>query len=184
MCATSRRGGGLAHIWLDGAAFFAAIDLKLFQVPASEGLAEWLERQALTVTAEDPYMQVAELDGWIVDHIWAAIRPAEPDAAWQMLPDVASPRLTVHWLGAADGYRRQGIGRLLQVAETWSISVGARAAGFSTYIGAPGTVSFYERTMGYARQAVYFHSRSPERGAADYRVLRWWGPPDSHLHMD
>ncbi len=101
MCATSRRGGGLAHIWLDGAAFFAAIDLKLFQVPASEGLAEWLERQALTVTAEDPYMQVAELDGWIVDHIWAAIRPAEPDAAWQMLPDVASP--TRHRSSASGG---------------------------------------------------------------------------------
>lgn len=156
--ATPRAGDGcgLAQVWLDGAAFFAAIEPKLFQVPASAGLAEWLERQALTITAEDTYMQVADLGGRIVGHVWAAIRPAEPDAAWQMLRDVSSPRLMLYWLGVADGYRRQGIGRrLLQAAETWSISRGARAAGFSTYIGAPGPVSFYERTMGYARQAVY-----------------------------
>jgi GNAT superfamily N-acetyltransferase len=66
------------------------------------------------------------------------------------------PRAGDGGVGVAEGYRRQGIGRrLLQAAETWSISRGARAAGFSTYIGAPGTVAFYERTMGYARQAVY-----------------------------
>jgi GNAT superfamily N-acetyltransferase len=68
------------------------------------------------------------------------------------------PEVTVHWLGVVAEYRRRGIGtRLLQAAETWSVTRGARAAGFSTYIGAPAAVSFYEQRMGYTRQAVYLH---------------------------
>jgi GNAT superfamily N-acetyltransferase len=73
-----------------------------------------------------------------------------------MLRDACIARLIVHWLGIADGYRRQGIGtRLLETAQTWAISRGVRAAGFSTYLGAAAPLCFYQR-RGYARQAVYF----------------------------
>lgn len=103
-------------------------------------------------------MQVADLDGQVVGHIWAAIRRPDPDAARQMLRNAAIARLTVHWLGVAAGCRRQGTGtRLLQAAETWALSRGARAAGFSTHIGLPGPVCFHERHMGYTRQAIYLH---------------------------
>ncbi len=149
-------GSGLARIWLDGATSFTAFDPNLFQLPATDGLAEWLERLALQVTAEDTYMQIADVDGMAVGHIWAAIRPVDADADKHMLRDATIVRLTVHWLGVAAGYRRQGIGtRLLQAAETWAISRGAQVAGFSTYLGAPAPLSFYEGRMGYARQAVF-----------------------------
>jgi hypothetical protein len=49
-------GSRLARIWLDGAAYFAVIDPTLFQIPATEGLAEWLEHLALHITPEDAYM--------------------------------------------------------------------------------------------------------------------------------
>jgi GNAT superfamily N-acetyltransferase len=87
------------------------------QVPATDGLAEWLEDRAVHAPSEYTYMQVAEIDGEAVGHIWAAIRPPDVDAARHMLRDGVIPRLTVHWLGVADGYRRQGIRtRLLQAA--------------------------------------------------------------------
>jgi GNAT superfamily N-acetyltransferase len=155
---TPRAGDGsrLARIWLDGAASFAAIDPSQFQVPSSAGLAEWPEDRALHSPPEDTYMQVAEIDGVVVGHIWAVIRPPDVDAARLMQRDEGVARLSVHWLGVADGYRRQGVGaRLLQAAEAWSIPRGARAAGFSTYLGAPATVAFYERRMGYTQHAVY-----------------------------
>jgi hypothetical protein len=46
----------------------------LFQVPASAGLAEWLEERALDSPAEQTCMQVADTEGVVVGHIWAAIR--------------------------------------------------------------------------------------------------------------
>jgi GNAT superfamily N-acetyltransferase len=135
---------------------FVAIDPTLFQVPATDGLAEWLEDRALHSPPEDTHMQVAEIGGVVVVHIWAGIRPPDIDAARHMLRDGAVARLTVHWLGVADGYRRQAVGtRLLEAAEAWSVSRGASAAGFSTYLGALATVTFYERRMGYSQHAVY-----------------------------
>jgi hypothetical protein len=89
-------GGGLARVWLDGAAVYAAIDPTLLQVPATEGLAEWLEHVALRPTTEAKYMQVADADGQVVGHVWATIRPPNSDAARQMLRDMDDLRHPEH----------------------------------------------------------------------------------------
>ena len=106
----------------------------------------------------DTFMQVAEDEGEVIGHVWAALRLADGDAGREMIRDASLLRLTVHWLGVAATHRRRGVAsRLLQSADTWGIAQGARAAGFSAFIGASTAISFYEQRMGYRRQAVHLH---------------------------
>jgi ribosomal protein S18 acetylase RimI-like enzyme len=155
--ARSGDGAGLARIWIDGAAHYASLAPEAFQVPRAEGLAEWLEQEALST---ETYSHVAVLDDELVGHVWAAVLPPSAQAAWQMLRDLTHTRLTIHWLGVLGAHRRQGIGtRLMVAAESWGRNRGAEVAGFSTYVAGPLAVPFYERGMGYRRQGLYFTKR-------------------------
>ena len=150
-------GAGLARIWIDGATHYASLAPEAFQVPQAEGLAEWLEHEALSA---ETYSHVAVLDDELVGHVWAAVLPPSAQAAWQMLRDLCRTRLTIHWLGVLRAHRRQGVGtRLMTAAESWGRGRGAEVAGFSTYVAGPLSVPFYERGMGYRRQGLYFTKR-------------------------
>jgi GNAT superfamily N-acetyltransferase len=150
-------GNGLARVWIDGARHYVELDRDHFRLPSVDGLARWLE---VAVQSPDTYGQVAIVDGDLVGHIWAAVQRPSSDAPWQMLTDLGRIRLTLHWLGVLTEFRRRGIGRrLLQSAEDWGRQQGAERAGFSTYLGSPLSVPFYEDRMGYQRHGVYLTKR-------------------------
>ncbi|HEX7993925.1 MAG TPA: GNAT family N-acetyltransferase [Streptosporangiaceae bacterium] len=50
-------------------------------------------------------------------------------------------------------------GALLDAAETWGLSRGARVARLDTYVGSPVAVPFYEDRMGYERRSIVFQKQ-------------------------
>jgi GNAT superfamily N-acetyltransferase len=63
----------------------------------------------------------------------------------------------VGWLAAR---LRHGVGgALLDAAETWGRSRGARVARLDTYVGSPVAVPFYDDRMGYERRSIVFQKK-------------------------
>jgi GNAT superfamily N-acetyltransferase len=153
-------GAGLAQSWLDAASYYAALDPDLFQVPTSQGLAEWFEQLLTRPRPPDTIWLVAEVDGQPVGDINAQLDRPITDAARQLVREVGQLRVFVNALGVQAAYRRRGVGtRLLEAVEAWGRQQGATLISLDTFIESPLSVPFYEQRMGYQRRAIIFQKR-------------------------
>jgi GNAT superfamily N-acetyltransferase len=158
--AQSGHGTGLAQSWLDAGSYYAALDPELFQVPASEGLVEWVEERLARPRPPDTIWLVAEVDGQAVGDIHARLDRPMPDAGRQLVREVGQLRVFVNALAVQAAYRRRGVGtRLLEAVEGWGRQQGATLISLDTFIDSPLSVPFYERRMGYQRRAIIFQKR-------------------------
>ncbi len=150
-------GDGLADVWLDAATYYANLNPELFQIPNSEGLADWCEAWAEKPLAEDSLLLVAEEDGQIVGFISSnTIQPIK-DAARQFVRDVGHTQLVINALVVRQASWNKGIGtQLMNRAEEWGRSRGATIVLLDTYIASPVSVRFYETSLGYQRRALRF----------------------------
>lgn len=149
-------GADCARAWLDAGRYYAALVPDVIQVPDAGGLVEWFEEaigeerpgDTIWLVAEDPTHGVS---GMIEASV---LRPA-PDANRQLQRDLSRTRLVVNLLAVAEGYRRRGVGTaLMEAAEEWGRAKGAVVAVTDTNLSSPLSVPFYEKRMGYSRQAV------------------------------
>jgi GNAT superfamily N-acetyltransferase len=153
-------GTGLAQGWLDAGSYYAALDPELFQVPASEGLVEWMEERLARPRSPDTIWLVAEVDGQAVGDIHARLDRPMPDAGRQLVREVGQLRVFVNALAVQAAYRRRGVGtRLLEAVEGWGRQLGATLISLDTFIDSPLSVPFYQRRMGYQRRAIIFQKR-------------------------
>lgn len=147
-------GGGCARVWLDAGRHYAALVPEVIRVPDADGLAAWFEdgigeeRDGVWLVADRPG------DGVIGMVEAAVVRPA-PGARFQLQRDQGRTRLVVNLLAVAEGYRRRGVGTgLMEAVEEWGRSKGADVVVTDTNLNSPLSVPFYEKRMGYTRQAV------------------------------
>jgi GNAT superfamily N-acetyltransferase len=153
-------GADLARGWLEGSRYYTALDSERFQVPESDGLAEWFEELLARPRTEDELWLVAEVDGAVVGTINAVLQRPIDTAARQVLRSLGSTRLLVEALGVEAAHQRHGIAtRLLGAAEQWGRDRGALLSSLDTWTGSPVSVPFYERRMGYQRVSIVFEKR-------------------------
>jgi GNAT superfamily N-acetyltransferase len=153
-------GAGLAQSWLDAASYYATLDPELFQVPTSQGLAEWFEQLLARPRPPDTIWLVAEVVGQAVGDINARLDRPITDAARQLVREVGQLRVFVNALGVQAAYRGRGVGtRLLEAVEAWGRQQGATLISLDTFIESPLSVPFYEQRMGYQRRAIIFQKR-------------------------
>ncbi|GAA4631892.1 hypothetical protein GCM10023196_063070 [Actinoallomurus vinaceus] len=128
---------------------------EVIQEPDSHGLVEWFEQGIGQERGDDTVWLVAENDEQVVGVIEAAVTRPAPDARWQLQRDLSRVRLVIHALAVAEEYRRKGVGTaLMEAAEKWGRRKGATVAVTDTNLSSPLSVPFYEKRMGYHRQAV------------------------------
>ncbi len=150
-------GESLARTWLDAAHFYANLNPELFQVPDSDGLAQWCEEWTVNAVSSDRLLLVAADGGQVVGFISASIQPPVKNAARQFVRDVGLTRLLINALVVRQAYWRQRIGtQLMAAAEDWGRSQGAQIALLDTYIASPVSVTFYENRAGYVRKSLLF----------------------------
>ncbi len=150
-------GEALARIWLDTASYYADLEPALFQVPSSDGLAQWCEDWASRTKTDDSLLLLAEYQGELVGFVTAAILQPMEHAERQFVRDVGLTRLSINALVVERAYWRLGIGtQLMESIEEWGRSKGAVIALLDTYADSPVSVPFYEAGLGYKRRAIYF----------------------------
>ena len=99
-------GAACASMWRGSREFFASINPDTFQVPAAEGLAEWLEEINALFRADPAVLHlVAEVDGAVVGHISATLHEPIDTAARQLQTDLSRRRLHVDSLGVSAAHR-------------------------------------------------------------------------------
>ena len=153
-------GEGAARAWLDFAEYYTKLDSDAFQVPRSEGLAEWMEQRLLGVYSSDDFVRVAELEGEVVGFVDATFLPPDTEAPWQLVREVVVPRVFVNALAVQARHWRGGIGtRLMNAVEEWGRVRQARLIVLDTYTKSPISVPFYEQRMEYTRQSLRFAKR-------------------------
>jgi GNAT superfamily N-acetyltransferase len=147
----------LARSYLQSCRYYARLDPEAFQVPTTEGLTQWIEASLQRPRSDDKLWLVAEVDGRVVGNVEARLEPPVEDAARQMLRELGQVRVFVNLLDVEEAYRRRGVAtRLMHEVEQWARANGAVLVMLDTYIGSPLSVPFYEKRMGYRRQAVIF----------------------------
>lgn len=149
-------GEGCARVWLDAGRYYAALVPEMLQAPDADGLVDWIE-EAIG-EERDGSWQVADVPGeGIAGMVQAEVVPPVPDARHQLQRDLGRTRLIVNLLAVAEGYRRRGVGTaLMEAAEEWGRSKGAEVVVTDTNLRSPLSVPFYERRMGFSRQAIIF----------------------------
>ncbi|WP_433465824.1 GNAT family N-acetyltransferase [Spirillospora sp. CA-128828] len=149
-------GTGIAVAWCDFAEFYREIAPESFQSPRRDGLDVWLEDKLLT-RGEDGFVRVADHGGEAIGFVDAAFLPPHADADRQLVREVAIPRVFVNALAVQRDHWRAGAGAALMTSvEQWANERGARMVMLDTYAASPVSVPFYERRMGYHRQAIVF----------------------------
>ena len=147
-------GEGCARVWLEAGRHYAELVPEVIQVPEADGLAGWFE-EAIAEEREHLWRVADEPGAGVVGIVEAAVVPPAPDARRQLQRDLGRTRLVVNLLAVAEGYRRRGVGTaLMEAAEEWGRSRGARVVVTDTNLSSPLSVPFYENRMGFTRQAV------------------------------
>lgn len=148
-------GEGCARAWQDAGRYYATLVPEVIHEPQAEGLAEWFEQAIAQPRRKDELWLAAEHDGQVIGMIEAVIHQPSPDACWQLQRDLARPRLAITALAVTEAHRWQGTGTaLMNAAEAWGQRHGAIVAVTDTNLHSPLSVPFYERRMGYHRQAI------------------------------
>lgn len=150
-------GQALAQIWLDAGAYYASLDVELFQIPEADGLAEWFEDSLRHPLSPDVCRLVAEQGRQVIGFIMAAIEQPVEHAAKQIVREIGQPRVLIDAVAIREVHRRKGLGtRLMAAVEAWARSKGAQVALLDTYHQSYLSVPFYERHLGYQRRALRF----------------------------
>jgi GNAT superfamily N-acetyltransferase len=152
-------GAGISRAWMSAAKFYADLDPDHFQVPTAHDLAESWDSE-LGHVEQGSLQLVAEVDDQVVG--WLAARLEEPiaNASAQLTREPGWIRLVITALVVQQENWRHGAGgALIDAAEIWGRSRGARVARLDTYIGSPVAVPFYEDRMGYERRSIVFQKQ-------------------------
>ena len=150
----------MAKAWLSAGAYYADLDPEHFQVPASEGLAERLDRDPdrdRDSAGDQALMLVAERDGVVAGWLTARIEPPSERAAIQFTREHSWTVLIIDALVVDRSHWRGGVGTaLLEAAEAWGRDRHAQVVRLDTYAHSPVSVPFYEERMGYERRSIVF----------------------------
>ena len=153
-------GADLARVHLDACRYYHDLDPDAFQVPATDGLADWFEASARRDQDPETLRLVAVVDGTVVGIVVAHLESPHPEADKQLPRDLGRIRLHVDALSVGESARRSGVAtQLMRAAEEWGRRHGATVALLETYGASPLSVPFYEQRMGYDRHAVIFRKR-------------------------
>lgn len=152
-------GEGMAVAWLDAGRTYAELDPELFRVPDSKHVADSMESWIAEPPGENEALVVAEVEGGVVGLVSLRLEGPAPNPEAQLVLDVTEVRLFVDGLVVAEAFRRRGVGtRLMQAADEWGRTRGARLAVLDTWGESPESVPFYER-LGYAPRSIRFRKR-------------------------
>jgi GNAT superfamily N-acetyltransferase len=149
----------LAQIWLEFARHYAALDDEAFQVPAEEGLADWIE---VGIRDADPARRrlVAEIDGHVAGFAVGVIVEPVDDAERQLLADLGRKRLEVEAVATSEAFRRRGVATaLVNELERWGREQGTQLVMAETHARSPLSIPFWEHRMAYERRSVRFIKR-------------------------
>ncbi|WP_194898621.1 GNAT family N-acetyltransferase [Catenulispora pinisilvae] len=156
----SRAGDGVAgaEVWREMGSLFTATNPDTFHVPASEGLAEWIEEiHTHKRAADDNLLLVAEVDGVVAGTLGATLHEPIEGAYRELQTDFGRRRLHIDSLGVLGAYRRDGVGTaLMQAAEAWGRERGAEVVLLETETNNALSVPFYEKRMGYSAREFVF----------------------------
>jgi GNAT superfamily N-acetyltransferase len=146
----------MAAAWRDAGRFYVEVDSDDFQVPAEEGLVDWLV-SGVEATEEDPDLAllVADNDGTVVG--WVGCRLANPisDARWQLQRELDQTRVVIDAVCVAAPHRGGGVGiDLVRSAESWGRERGATIAIADGNWKSGLVPRFYEARLGYRRRSV------------------------------
>ena len=148
-------GEDLARAWLDAGRYYAELAPQTFQVPETDGLAEYLERDADDSGEADVRRVVAEVDGRVVGAAAGRIEPPMVSARYQLQRQLSQTRLIVDMVVVEEAFRRSGVGALLmQELEAWGRQRGAAVALLDTYPESALSRPFFEEQMGYRRRSM------------------------------
>ena len=148
----------LTELWLEGGREFEAVDHGRFQQPDEEGLVEFM-RAGLAKERPESAWLVAVDGGRVVGDVGVRLLAPHPTARWQLLRDLATQRAYVDHLRVAASARRRGVARsLMDAAERWAASRGARSIALDTWARSPDSVPFYD-AIGYERRGIIFEKR-------------------------
>jgi GNAT superfamily N-acetyltransferase len=150
----------LARGWLDAGRYYAALAPDTFQVPESDGLAEYLARDETAPDEPDVLRLVAEVDGRVVGSAAARVVRPQPGAGYQLQREFAETRLLVDAVVIEEAYRRRGVGeRLMDAVEAWGREEGASVSLLDTYPESALSLPFFTERMGYDRRSVRLWKR-------------------------
>jgi GNAT superfamily N-acetyltransferase len=152
-------GEALARMWLEEGRYYAALDPEVFQVPAEDGLADWIEER-LALPLEGGRHLVAVLDGQVAGFVLVRVESAADADRRQYVREVGETRAVIDALGAAEAFRRRGVATaLVEAAEAWAREQRATLVWTWTYVDSPLSIPFWERRMGYRRRSVKLQKR-------------------------
>jgi GNAT superfamily N-acetyltransferase len=143
-------GEGLAQAWLDAGRYYAELAPDTFQVPDTEGLADYLESGQDAEGEPDILRLVAEVGGRVVASAVGRIEPAAEAARYQLQRQLSQTRLIVDVVVVQEAFRSHGVGaRLMEGLEDWGRQRGATVALLDTYPESALSRPFFEERMGY-----------------------------------
>ena len=148
-------GADLARAWMDAGRYYAELAPETFQVPDTEGLAEYMEQGWEPSDDPDVHSLVAEVRGRVVGAATARVERPLESARYQLQRQFAETRLVVDVVFVEEAYRRRGVGSGLMAApEDWGRGRGATVALLDTYPESALSLPFFEERMGYGRRSI------------------------------
>jgi len=153
-------GAELARAWLDAGRYYATLAPNTFQVPDTEGLAEYMDRPAAVADEPDTRRLVAEFDRRVVGAAVGRIEVPFEYARYQLQRQFAETRLVVDMVVVQEAYRGRGVGQRLMLAlEEWARERGATVSLLDTYPESALSLPFFTERMGYDRRSVRLWKR-------------------------
>lgn len=153
-------GTDLARAWIDAGRYYSNLAPETFQVPAADGLVDYLERPDAAAHRPDFLHVVAEVGDRVVGSAAGRIEPVLESARYQLQRQFAEKRLVVDMVVVEEAYRRQGVGaRLMAALEEWARERGATLALLDTYPESALSLPFFEERMGYRRRSIRLWKR-------------------------
>jgi GNAT superfamily N-acetyltransferase len=150
----------LARAWLDAGRYYAGLAPDTFQVPETDGLAEFLGRVEAEAGDADVLRLVAEVDGRVVGAAAGRVVRPMQGAGYQLQREFAETRLLVDAVVIEEAYRRRGVGeRLMDGLEAWGREQGASMSLLDTYPESALSLPFFTERMGYDRRSVRLWKR-------------------------
>ncbi|HEY7201981.1 MAG TPA: GNAT family N-acetyltransferase [Candidatus Dormibacteraeota bacterium] len=148
-------GAQLARAWLEAGRYYAELAPETFQVPETEGLADYMERGWKPSDDPDLHELVAEIQGRVVGAATARIERPLDSARFQLQRQFAQTRMVVDVVFVEEAFRRMGVGAGLMAAlEEWGRDRGATVALLDTYPESALSLPFFQERMGYVRRSI------------------------------
>ena len=152
----SADAGGMARAWADAGRHYAELDPAAFREPDADGLVDYFAGLIAAPRDESELVLVAEDDGDVVGFISARLAPADPDARFELMRELAAPRVRIEALVVAEPARGRGAGKaLVGAVQDWARGAGAVVAIVNTPVASALSVPFYE-AIGFRRHALSF----------------------------